>query len=182
MSDVNPYSPPSSSLEIKPEPPVRVHVGRGEPVGLGGWLALMCFGLMVSPIRLGLFLFQTYVPIYKNGTWHSLLDSASDSYHPALAALLMAELVVNFIFIVLSIWLLTLFFRKSRRFPRHAIALYAASAIFIFADSAVLSSMGFDVSLDPDNIRETVRAIIGASVWIPYMLVSKRVKNTFVEA
>ena len=34
---------------------------------------------------------------------------------------------------------------------------------------------------DPDTLNTLIRSIICGIVWVPYMLVSKRVKATFIE-
>ena len=34
---------------------------------------------------------------------------------------------------------------------------------------------------DPDTTKEFVRTLIGALIWIPYMLMSQRVKETFIK-
>ncbi len=180
MSDVNPYSPPASSVEIKNVPSIAVKVPPGEPEGLGGWLVLVCIGLILSPLRLGALLARDYLPIFRDGTWESLIDSTSAGYHPPLAALMLFELVINVAFIAFSIWLLILFFRKSSRFPKMAIVLYAANAAFVLADTVTLSAIGFE-AFDFSSMREIMRSLISAAIWVPYMLLSRRVKNTFVE-
>lgn len=46
---------------------------QSEPVnavsGIGGWLSLFVFGLIITPIKIGYFLFSTYVPIFTTGAW-----------------------------------------------------------------------------------------------------------------
>jgi hypothetical protein len=38
-----------------------------KPRGIGGWLILPMIGLFVTPLRLGAFLFSTYIPIFTEG-------------------------------------------------------------------------------------------------------------------
>jgi hypothetical protein len=34
---------------------------------------------------------------------------------------------------------------------------------------------------DPETAKEFFRSLISMAIWVPYMLVSQRVKNTFIE-
>jgi hypothetical protein len=57
-----------------------------------------------------------------------------------------------------------------------------ANLVFVGADTWLGSLVLPDEPLlDPDTARELVRSLGGTLIWVPYMLVSKRVANTFVE-
>jgi hypothetical protein len=172
----NPYAPPSSATEAVPA----VSPGAG-PAGLSGWLVLVGIGLFIAPIRLAIFLLQTFPPIFRDGTWGTLTTPASASYHPFWAPLLLAEMVINFIFIVMSIYLLFLFFRKSARFPKLYVMFLLSNLAFLLADAfAVTIVLPSQPIMDPDTAREFGRSVVSASIWVPYLFLSKRVKNTFV--
>ena len=46
-----------------------------------------------------------------------------------------------------------------------------------FAVTIVLPGQPF---MDPKTAGEFVRSVVSASIWVPYLFLSKRVKNTFV--
>ena len=172
----NPYAPPSSATETAP-----AVLPSSGPAGLSGWLVLVGFGLCITPIRLAIFLLQTFPPIFRDGTWGTLTTPGSAPYHPLWAPLLLAEMVINFIFIAMSIYLLFLFFRKSARFPNLYIMFLLSNLAFLLADAfavtIVLPSQPF---MDPNTAREFGRSVVSACIWVPYLFLSKRVKNTFV--
>ena len=172
----NPYAPPSSALEVTPQ----ISPGEG-PAGLSGWLVLVAIGLIATPIRLSVALFNTFVPIFRDGTWQTLTTPGSAPYHPMWGPLLIAEIVVTSIFIITSIYLLSLFFRKSWRFPRWYIAFLVANLVFLLVDALAIKLVLPDHPfLDADTARELFRSLVSMAIWIPYLIVSKRVKNTFV--
>jgi hypothetical protein len=90
-------------------------------------------------------------------------------------------MVINFIFIVMSIYLLFLFFRKSARFPKLYVMFLLSNLAFLLADAfAVTIVLPSQPIMDPDTAREFGRSVVSASIWVPYLFLSKRVKNTFV--
>jgi hypothetical protein len=172
----NPYAPPSSVTEVTPQ----IAPGEG-PAGLSGWLVLVGLGLVVTPFRLAIFLGTTFPPMFKDGTWETLTTPGPAPYHPLWGPLLIGEIVVNLIFVLTSIYLVYLFFRKSWRFPRLYIAFLAANLVFLLADAlAVKVVLPGQPFMDPDTAREFFRSIFAMAVWVPYLIVSKRVKNTFI--
>jgi len=172
----NPYAAPKSAIEAAP-----VVLPQDGPAGLGGWLVVVAIGLFATPIRLATFMLQTYPPIFRNGTWERLTTPGPAPYHPLWGTVLLGEIVINSVFIVIALYLLFLFFRKSRRFPKIYIGLLISSVLFILVDAiavgVVVPGQGI---LDPGTLGEFARSLIAASIWIPYLIVSKRVKNTFV--
>lgn len=175
---VNPYAPPSTPVEARPEPKA---ISTDGPVGLAGWLVIVCIGLIATPLRLSYFLLQTYPPIFRDGTWDALTTPGTESYHPFWAPLLLGEITVNLAMIAMSIYLLYLFFRHSARFPKLYILLLGGSLFFIlidaFAAQVVLPNQPL---MDAETGGEFGRSAIVAAIWIPYMLKSRRVRNTFV--
>jgi len=88
---------------------------------------------------------------------------------------------VNCLFIIAAIVLLVLYFRKSWRFPRLCIGYLVANLAFIVGDAFATSFvMPGGAIFDPATLQQLGTALVGALIWIPYLLVSKRVKSTFV--
>lgn len=176
----NPYQTPSPSPQLSE--PVNIEGENRGPSGLGGWLILVAIGLIFSPLRLGAFVLVTFVPLFQNGTWEALTTPGSEQYNALWAPILIFELVCNLVFIVAFTVLAVLFFRKSRYFPKTYITFTLLNFGFIVLDTWFASFvLPNEPLLDPDTTREVVRALWGVVIWVPYMMVSKRVKNTFVE-
>lgn len=150
-------------------------IASSEPKGIGGWLVLVAIGLIVSPIRLAYSIIADYLPTINSSEWTTL-------NFPAFKNLFYGELVVNSLFILFAVVLLVLFFTEDRRFPKCIIAFYIANVTFVIVDFAIASYHPLiRLAANPEGgIMEVVRSVIAAAIWIPYFLVSQRVKNTFV--
>lgn len=180
MTESNPYQTPQSAYEA-PQPTGTDGTHR-EPYGLGGWLILLGIGIVLSPFRLAAVIVQTYLPLFQDGTWGILTTPSSEHYHALWAPLLSFEIAGNLAFLVTYSVLAFLFFRKSRFLPRIYIAATLLNLCFVVLDSWFASLVLPDEALvDADTAKEIARAALSSAIWVPYMLLSKRVKNTFVE-
>ena len=151
--------------------------------GLGGWLVLVGIGVVTSPIRMLVTLVPTYMPTFEDGTWKALTTVGSESYTPYFGSLLIGEIAFNTLMVAASIYLIYLFFSKHYLFPKLYIGIVAASLIFIPLDAWIVTKVFPDVSMfDPETTKEFMRSLIVGVIWVPYMLVSKRVQATFVES
>jgi hypothetical protein len=149
-----------------------------EPRGIGGWLLLVAFGQVVGPLRLLVALGQTYFdPDAQKGFEQFPLATYGE----------LASLLTLMLF---SIPTAVLFFRKSRYFPRfficELVAAFVVPALSVVWSALTLSaqlggSVGEFLMLEPQEIAQFVWAVVGALIWIPYTLKSKRVRNTFGE-
>jgi hypothetical protein len=150
------------------------------PTGLSGWLILVCLGLIISPILLGKYLLGTFPPIFRDGVWQVLTTPGPPPYHPFWGPLLLSEIVINLAFIVCSIVLLFMFFMQSQKFPRLYITYLIANVAFVLADAlAVGIVLPEEPIFDPETTRQFGKSFVNAAIWIPYVLLSKRVRNTF---
>lgn len=157
-------------------------VGNGDRlVGIGGWLILVLIGLVFSPFRIGLQLVQTYAPIFSEGIWQQLTTPSSEHYHPLWAPLLAFEIIGNVLLLAFCLVTLYFFLRKSRYTPKIMIAWLLTTLVFVVGDYffAEMIPMIAELPADPESVKEMGRAAIACGIWIPYFLVSKRVKATF---
>jgi hypothetical protein len=148
--------------------------------GIRGWLLLPLLSLVVSPLRSGWRLLSEQVPIFTEGHWQVLTSPGNDAYHPAWAPLILFEVIGTAAFFVAAPVLFVLFLRRWRYVPGLMIAFYGLAAILPAADLALAIGLLPDVTGNSDAVRDIVGATIAAAIWIPYFLVSRRVKVTFV--
>jgi membrane-bound metal-dependent hydrolase YbcI (DUF457 family) len=93
----------------------------------------------------------------------------------------MFEGVGNTALIVFSVIVAIYFFQKRRIVPKLMIALLLANVFFVGTDyfvANVIPAVGSQK--DVESMTEFARVVIACVIWVPYFLVSKRVKATFV--
>lgn len=149
--------------------------------GLGGWLILVAIGLILTPIRIGLYIYGLYTEIILTGGWEALTTEGTEFYTPYFDILMIFETALNFLLGVASIYALFLFFNKKKAFPNFFIGIVVFTIAFIIVDALVASYLFSDIkAFDEETLRELGKGILAGMIWVPYMKVSIRVKNTFV--
>ena len=74
-----------------------------------------------------------------------------------------------------------LFFSKKKLFPKVYIGMILFTLVFIILDAFAVKMIIVDEPVfDPETLKELLQTVITALIWIPYMLISKRVKATFI--
>lgn len=145
-------------------------------VGLGGWLVLPLLGMLGAPIVAAIALSEIW-PLVGEPTFTA-----------AQRLVIWFELIGNGVVKVIApVALLVLFFQKKRMFPLYCITWLVAGLTLILLDllfgyhafRAYYDTPGV-VFWDQQTMRDLGQTIFGAAIWIPYMLNSKRVQNTFV--
>jgi hypothetical protein len=150
--------------------------------GLGGWLILVAISIIFSPIRIVTQIFPLYSGIFTDGTWQILTTPGAEAYNPLWAPILIGELGINSLLILAWGFVAFLFFKKKASFPKWYIGILLFQFTFIIADAfSVKSLMPNEPVFDPETTKEVMRTLVAMLIWIPYMLVSKRVKATFVK-
>jgi hypothetical protein len=149
------------------------------PKGFGGWLILPMIGLIISPFTMGFQFFNDLLPALNADVWRKLTDASLPGHRPMLAPLIIFEVVANVAMFAFTLVVAWFFFNKSRRTPRLYVIWMALLAATQIIDAIMVSSVGLPVA--GSSGRDIIRSVIAGAIWIPYFLVSKRVKNTFVE-
>lgn len=153
------------------------------PDGLGGWLVLVGIGIVLTPLRILNNVLEAYLPVFTDGTWVSMTTPGSPAYYPLLATTIVGEVTFDLGMAVAFGYLIYLFFAKDYRFPRFFIGVFLLPLIFIPADAWIVTSfvMPDKPMFDRETTFEFARVLITVMIWVPYMLLSKRVKATFVK-
>jgi len=137
-------------------------------------------GLVARPLWILLNVAPSLARVISDGSWQALTTPGSPQFHPMWRTILTFELVGNLGIVIAGLWLLDLFFRRSPSFPACFIALTLFVPIFILTDAWLATQIHPDEPFwDPTTIRNMARTTMGALIWVPYMLVSKRVRATF---
>ncbi len=164
-------------LPVDPAPP-SVHA---ELRGIGGWLILPAISLVIRPFTM-LYTFSTTANAYFNArVWENLATPGLASYRPGFISLLVFELAGNTSAIALTVIAAVFFFRTKRHAPKLMIALLVGMAALHVIDTIGNHWVG---NSDSETSIQTASNLIGVIVpvliWVPYFLVSRRVKATFV--
>ncbi|MFH0261398.1 DUF2569 domain-containing protein [Vibrio barjaei] len=155
-------------------------MSNSELKGLSGWLILVAIGVVVTPIRLYFSTFPMYGDIFSNGSWYFLTNQSSTGYVSGFAPLLIIEMAINLFLVSGFIYLAFLFFSKRSTFPKTYITLIVFSLIHVLVNASMTQWIFPEQPFfDAATSKAFITGVISALIWIPYMIRSKRVKNTF---
>lgn len=136
------------------------------PQGFSGWLLLLAFGQVVGPLRI---LGSIYDDIAVYATFKS----------PAV----IAELGLNVVFLLFWLFVTIAMFRKWRSFPSLWTYQWLMALLVPWVDIVMVGAMQnqpLQQLITPRDIVQTIVASIVGGMWLWYLRVSVRVKNTFV--
>ncbi len=148
------------------------------PSGIGGWLILpligMCLTIVLTVINLVIALGPQSIEGFKN------IFSAGGGLE-SLRIPVIASMASGVFIVVYTVFTLSNFLTKSLKTPKLMIVMYmvlvATNAIDFMAASKFDEVLATNMA--PRGFSGLLRSGIVASIWIPYFMVSVRVKNTF---
>jgi hypothetical protein len=148
-----------------------------QPWDFGSWLVLIIIGVTFSPIRVMIALYRNdafNLDIWKN------IDVVYANNNPLLIkGFLVIEVVAHMFILALTIFNIILLYRKRDIFPHVFCFLLAFNVAWCITDFWLA-----DILVNTNNFVENtgtlIQAIVYAGIWIPVMLRSQRVKETFV--
>lgn len=150
------------------------------PQGLGGWLIIPILGLFLKPVAVAGTLYFNLLPHFQPTVWATLTTPGHENYHRLLGPLRIFELTSSVVLAAAAIALLVLCFRRAAIFPTAVVAYYLVSLAVLLVDHLLAMQIPGIVAFDGKSIPpETIRQLLTTVIWVPYFLVSRRVKNTF---
>ncbi|MBU2712900.1 DUF2569 domain-containing protein [Zooshikella harenae] len=150
--------------------------------GISGWLILIAIGIVLTPFRIIILCVTTYSDVFSTEVWEALTTPGAEMYHFLWAPIIIGEILINSGLLLAWLYMAYLFFTKNRDFPKCYISIAIFSLLFIIADAfAIKLVLPNESVFDPDTIKELTRSLVMVIIWVPYMLVSKRVKATFIK-
>lgn len=148
-----------------------------ELTGIGGWLGLIAFGQVVGLLKM----------LVSLGQYYQNLD---DQVWKRFPTAIWGEIVINAFVVWLGVYTTVLLFRHSRNFPRFfifqmlaviftpLIDLFWVAGMMALAVNQPISNY---LTLEAKEGGAIIAGMIGAAIWIPYILRSRRVANTFTK-
>jgi len=134
---------------------------------IGGWLIVPAFGLILSAIFVLISISTEIIPVFTAVPFSDLSGQ--------LRIYLVVDVVLNALLLIFIIVVAVLFFKRRRIVPKLMISLYFINLLFVLGDHFLFMSLN-----EVQWIFGVIQGVAACLVWIPYFLVSKRVKTTFV--
>lgn len=157
---------------------------RDQKIGLEGWLAFFVVGVSLG-ILLGIINLFGYPSVFND---LASIQAQAPEFVAAMTPALWFEILSNVASIALAIWLIVLLAQHKKLAKTVAIVYLVSSALLFIVDYAWISSIFDNFNLGSEAQRElssaagdSGRSIIGAFIWVPYFLISKRVKRTLTK-
>lgn len=171
----NPFEAPQFDLPVVESPPPVVYDR------IRGWLILPLLGMVIAPAVTAILLSMASTA-FKAGLWEDLTTPGGGFYDPSWAPFIIFEFVGRIALSILAVVGLYFAIQRDRRAPRLVIAYYLANVAFSAVQLVwVKWSLPIADQFTSSSLGDVLRGLLAAGVWVPYMLVSRRVKGTFVE-
>jgi hypothetical protein len=136
---------------------------------IGGWLLLPLAWLIMTLLTTVLVLAMYLTPLF-NPEWRVALFSHGSTLFSYWAISLLTAVAVW----AYSLWISWLFFKRSRRLPRHYLLWLLITVLL------ALKTFAFTPVTDSRALQTLLLSLLAAELFAPYYKRSKRVKTTFI--
>jgi len=155
------------------EPRVNPDLGRK----LGGWLVLVSIGVTLTPIVLLYFIID--LNYFDTQSWSYIFNPSSPDYSLELGIFIIIEMMFNFLFLIFSVLNVILLYQRRTIFPKVFIGYILLNFLFLFGDAAAGVALNVG-EFDTETTLDLFKRIVSICIWVPYLLISERSKETFV--
>lgn len=151
------------------------------PLRIGGFLIVVAIGLVVSFLQNLAGLGWALGP-FRGKVWARLTTPGASAFHPYWKPAILFGIISASVTLTLTAISLVLFFRKHRSFPTFVVV--AIPVIFVLMLAGYyLEGLVPAIAATPAYAKEghtLIVRFVALHVWIPYFVISDRVKRTFV--
>jgi hypothetical protein len=146
---------------------------------INGWLVIVAIFTFIRPLILLVQFFNA--GFFNNSAWQALgrVSNATNNLS-VLQLVFCTEVIGNVFFLVYSVLLVFLFYKKRDSFPMATVYFLLINLVFVFADATVAHFIHKHVEFDPATLKDLMQSFIAGAIWTPYFLRSQQVKETFI--
>lgn len=156
--------------------------------GIGGWLLLPLLGIAITIIQGFYSIFTDVLAVFYSGDIYYIIYPEipySDPSYLQGTITFVVGMIIVFGLQILSLFLLWKFLAKSKATPKLYNVWMICSIVGLIITLMMvcffpLVAEEYDLKEFIGLMKDLGRSIFSATIWIPYFMVSKRVKNTFV--
>lgn len=148
---------------------------------LGGMLIIGVLSIAFSAIISFTSITKAVLPLNINSTWMAISNLSLDTYNQPWMRFVFFKFSSSIFILILSIVLVILFIKQSKRFPMALIIFFMVRILllaFIFYYQTIIKGPA------TPNLSEIVssvfRALVITGVWIPYIMLSEKARETFI--
>ena len=149
-------------------------------VGRGGWLVLLAIGLFIRPF----YRFYSLGEGFDNldlDIWNAVTTEGDESYHLLWGPAILGGVMWDLFLLPLELLQIVLYIQLRTSLPK----LLIVEFIILLAEGVIFGVVyqilpGVDEGAKAEWFAVFVSGLLAAMIWIPYLLVSRRVRNTFV--
>lgn len=150
--------------------------------GFGGVLILIAVGLGWSLFSQLFYVFESLIPTLSSEEYQLLFLPKSTQYEPVWGIFMMGEVAITAYSMMILIVLIILMARNKKSFKTVAIVYLAINVAISVYNYFILNKLQLeDESIIQGAIIDIVKALAIACLIILYLLLSKRVKNTYIK-
>jgi hypothetical protein len=146
---------------------------------INSWLILLAIGIVLRPFLFTILLIDTNV--FTSNYWYMLHKQPNATGNLSVLQLMVSvEIIFSVFFIVYSVVMAFLFFKRRDSFPTAMIYFFLINLVYAFLDMVIRHFICKHVEVDPDTLRELLTTFVSGGVWTLYLLKSEQVKETFI--
>ena len=135
--------------------------------GIGGWLILIAFGIVVTPLLQVMYMLTIYSALFSTGAWEVLTTQGSEAYSPLWAPIISGEILIGGTILLALLYMAYLFFTKKKAFPKWYIGVAFFNLVFVIGDAFATKLVLPDAPVfDPFTVKELMRSLFMVIVWV----------------
>lgn len=147
--------------------------------GIRGWLILVTIGAATRIYYYGKTLYIDFDLVLHPAKWSALTAKDGRLYDPFWYPSMLFETGASLILLVAVILSFVLLFQRRFTYPFLMIGIFVGSIVFHVVDHLLVHQIRVIHHDDHAFVLLMLRLILASAIWIPYLLVSKRVRATF---